>query len=140
MDWDIRSVNESDLPFIYSTWINAMRYDSPLGKTCRVTIFTKEYVKVIDSILDLDTTNILIACHVEDPYIIFGYLVYQPNLIHFTYVKDIFRQMGICKSLAEVAKITPSAVFTNKTMSITPILNKYLYLEYNPFILFKKEN
>jgi hypothetical protein len=139
-EWDIRNVREDDLPHIYSTWIKSMRYGSMLGKSCRGGLFSSEYTQVIDYILNEDDSDITVACHKEDPHVVFGYLVYQPDALHFAYVKQEFRKFGILKSLIEESgfKLNKLPCFTHRTLCLKQITAKYPDLIYNPFKLYKR--
>ena len=136
-EWKFRPPEATDLPFIYSTWANSMRYASLLGKSCRNTIFFKEYAKVIDHILSLADTEILIACFPEQPEVIFGYLVYQDNILHYLFIKEAFTRQGIAKSLVQEAS-RPFDTYSHKTFVLKHILDRHPELNYNPFVLYKQ--
>lgn len=136
-DWTIRQANGDDISFIYATWLNSFREDSDRGYECRKSIFFAEYNLVADRILEDLNTEILVACSPENQNVIFGYLVYEPGIIHYAYVKELFRKLGIARSLF-IAAETPK-VITHKTRTIKPILRKHDEIIYNPFILYKKK-
>jgi GNAT superfamily N-acetyltransferase len=135
-EWTFRLPTGADVPFIYSTWANSMRYSSVLGKSCRNTIFFKEYTKVIDRILSQPDTETLIACFPEQPTVIFGYIVFQGPIIHYVFVKEAFQKQGIAKSLVAVAG-KAFDTYTHKTFILKHILERFPELTYNPFHLYK---
>lgn len=140
-EWDIRTAVKDDLHFIYSNWMTFMRYRSNLGKTCKATVFLKEYIKVIDYILDQDTTSVWIAYPMVEPEVIVGYCVVDYPVVHFAYVKRPFRNLGITKSLLQTAGFRPGQKieFTNTTLDIAGLRHMHDELEYNPFKLYKQK-
>lgn len=136
--WGIRNAVGEDLPFIYSTWSRSYRYDSPLGKSCRNSIFFTEYNKVIDFIMGAVDTRIKVACAPDNSNIIFGYMVHQqPDILHYAFTKEAFVHFGIAKSLLE--HLGGAKYCTHKTLQSKPILEKHPEIIFNPFLLFKQE-
>jgi hypothetical protein len=126
--WKLREPIGSDIPFIYSSWMKSYRYGSHIGKSCKNSILYSNFYKIIDYILSQDNTKILVASHLDDPLIVFGYMVAQPNVIHYCFVKEDFLRFGIAKSLYEEIG---GIYFTFKTMAVIP------ELVFNPFLLYK---
>lgn len=135
--WTIRKAVEQDLAFIYSTWSRSYRYDSPLGRSCRNSIFFPEYNRVIDWVLSQEDTQVVVASDPVEQHVIFGYMVHQPNILHYVFTKEAFFRFGIAKSLYQ--HIGCPKVFTHKTLKVKDILEKYPDMTFNPFILFKQE-
>jgi len=135
--WNIRPPKPEDLSFIYSTWLNSFYYDS-WTKSIRKSVYFNNYKKVLDRLLN--ETVISIACLIEDDSVILGYMVSEPEIIHYVYVKEAFRKMGIAKSLAkELFDDEKGFEFTHKTRQVLPmIINKKQYV-FNPILLFKQE-
>lgn len=135
--WDYRQALASDLPFIYKTWLNSYCGDSAIGKSVRKSVFHRDYAKVIDRILT--DSGVLIACQPDDPKVIYGYLVFEPRLLHYCFVKEAFRFSGIAKSLVvKAVGVQNLHVYTHHTGHLKPILEKYPFLTYNPFVLYKE--
>lgn len=136
--YNIRSATGRDLSFIYDTWLNVFRYDSPLGKSCRNSVFFAEYKLVIDRILSESET--LIAHAPEDENLIFAYLTHNKNILHFAFCKEAFRRLGITKALFvkafgdELAKID----YSHRTGFVAEFLREKEHLTHNPFHLFIK--
>lgn len=135
-EWFLRNACERDIPFIYSTWASSYRYGSPLGKSCRNKIFFPYFNRVIDWILMRDQCKIRVACSKEDANIIFGYIVFEPNIIHYAFTSELLRRFGIFNSL--LREIKDPMYFTLKTFSITEIIKKYPDLIFNPFLLYQQ--
>lgn len=144
----IRPVNSDDIPFIYSTWLKSMRYDSDIGKSCRNGIFFVEYREVIDRILNNENTKILVACGISEPSVIYGYLVATDSSIEYCYIKDSFRRMGLARCLVvNIFSTNPrvlnnekdALIITHLTQTARPIVQSHPQLVYNPFKLYAKD-
>lgn len=131
--YKLRQAIPSDINFIYSTWLDSYRYDSTIGKSCPNSTFYPNYQQVIDNLLK--DSDVLVACHDESPEVIFGYLVYDSDIIHYCFVKQAFRELGLAYAMWREAQFP--LTFTHKTLSLEPILIKHKELKYNPFLLFQ---
>jgi hypothetical protein len=135
-DFDIRAARGSDLNFIFDTFKLAMKFDSMLGKSVKPSVFNREFPKVIDFLLEHGET--IVACLKEDPHIIVGYMIYEPETVHFIFVKQVFRRMGVAKALIQKAfGASGPTTYTNKTKSIRKFIDNFP-IEHNPFILMKQ--
>ena len=134
-EFRIRLADSSDLNFIYDTFLNSLHYDTELGKSCRNDIFYPEYQKIIDRILLRST--IKVACHQEEPSVIFGYLIFEPDILHYCFIKQSFRRLGIATALFNDSFTNGFVYATHLTRSGVPTLKKF-NLIFNPFILYKE--
>lgn len=132
----LRSALGSDLNFIFDTFRESMRMDSSLGRSCKASIFKREFNRVIDHLLEKAKTTI--ACMVEDENVILGYLIWEPSIIHYCFVKRAFRGMGIAKELVQSSNLSSDIQCAFKTRSSKEIFNKYPSLIHNPLLNFKK--
>lgn len=101
----IRLSSASDIPFIYSVWLRSYRYDSPHCENISNGLFFESHKNVLARILAHRETRVVVACHREDPDLLFGFMAYGPGVIHFIYVKRPFRNMGIARMLVESQQI-----------------------------------
>ena len=99
----IRQALPSDLQFVFSSWVSSMRGGEPFC-SCDRNWFSAAQHALISRLLQRST--IVIACNEEDPDQIFGYAVFEPrnSVIHYIYIKQMFRGVGICRSLIESCK------------------------------------
>jgi GNAT superfamily N-acetyltransferase len=134
-DWDIRNVRGEDIPFIYSSWLESYASTWDVKKST----FMKEYRYVIDEFLG--NSHVLVACKKDEHDVVFGYLVadFVAPIIHYCYVKEVFRKQGIAKSLFKL-KVTPTFTITHRTSIAKKILNREAFKDvtYNPFLLFNR--
>lgn len=152
-DWKIRHARGEDLNFIYSTWLKSYRCDSPTGRSVRKSVFFREYYGVLDSIFQSRSTQTLVACLPNNEIVLLGFLVFQPDILHYIVVKSDWQQRGVAKSLCEKAfgslparQILPSAYigreiqYTHYTRHFEPVLYQRPGMIFNPFLLFQKAN
>jgi hypothetical protein len=139
--YKIRSAQAEDIPFLYSTWLKAMKYDSDIGLSVRKSIFFEQYRQILDNILS--DSKVLLAVHPDEPNVIFGYLVYQePNILHFSFVKETFRRLGIASDLVKIAMAgSPIYIMTHQTRFLNEIADnlRHYSLTHNPFLLYNKQ-
>lgn len=136
-EFHIRQPKASDFNFIHSTFLKSMHKDSKLGKSVPTTLFFAEFAKTIDYLLE--QAEVLIACDKDNPDVIFGYLIYEPGIVHYAFTKLAFRRLHIARDL--ILSVFPQAhsfQFSLKTSCSKKITEKYPNLTYNPFLLMKK--
>lgn len=141
--WAIRDPKEADISFIYATWLNSYYsdshyayYNNDQARNCvRKTIYFESYRQIIDHIL-LDA-KVKVACKQDDEDVIFGYLVHEPKLIHYCFVKDAFRGLGVAKSLLESADNAFEFECTHLTKRLQPYLRRNKHITFNPYKLYK---
>lgn len=139
--WSVRKAIPEDIPFIYSSWLNSYKYDSTVGFSVRKGLFFSEYRTILDYILSQSDTKVLVACDPDYPNTIFGYLVYQPNTIHYAFTKESFRNLGIQTSLYNAAELGAGAVYyTHSTYSLRDMIHNHPDLVYDPFRLYRRSN
>lgn len=123
-----RQMEAADIPFIIDSWTRS------LWRSFQYIPNFREYQHArISAILSHGTT--LLACHPENPEIIYGYAVWEADVLHWLYVKYPLRRFGLCKEM--LSRIPYQAKFYHSVA--TPagekaIIGKINSL-YNPFIL-----
>jgi ribosomal protein S18 acetylase RimI-like enzyme len=136
----LRPAVGTDLNFIFDTFRESVRHDSSLGRSCRTSIFKKEFARVIDHVLE--KSKVLIACMSSDHNVILGYLIYEaPAVLQYIFVKQAFRRMGIAKELCHEALGDPGPQEVQcafKTQSARELFDRFPILIHNPFINFKQ--
>jgi hypothetical protein len=132
-----RDAVATDLPFIMNSWLRSWR-DSDFAKLMKNEVFYENYEPFIKGILQ--RANVLVACSVDDPDQIFGYIVYEnPQIVHYVYVKTVYKKLGLAKSLFKrTVDITKPIVVTHANDYYEAVKGKYTNLIYNPFINSRK--
>lgn len=133
----IRLAKESDINFVLSTWLrsyyDALRHYSQRAKAGFVPsndIFFKEHQEKIKN--RLKSSQVLICTAPDEDDQIIGYLVFEDDCLHFCYVKNVFRKMGVAKELKKKAG-------TLKNYSHHTTYSRYLAkgLVFNPYLFMR---
>ena len=78
------------------------------------------------------------ACLPNDVSVVLGYLVSEPQIIHYVFVKESFRRFGIARMLFDHEHDDLGLTeCTHKTFISDEIIRNH-GLVYNPFLLFKR--
>jgi hypothetical protein len=123
----IRSYKPDDYNFILATWLRGLYYGNDWFGKIPKEIYMDRYHKVIDAILRKPTIQASLAVLLEDPDVILGYSIYEPDILHWVYVKTAWRRIGIAKD------IVPRG--TNTVTHLTKIGDQIRkQMEFNPFL------
>jgi hypothetical protein len=129
----IRDAVETDLPFVFSTFLRGLFYGDPRMKETPKQAFMEQYHRVLEHILSLPTVQVKVAALSDDPSVILGYAIIggEGAVLHWVFCKSAFRKIGIAKNLV------PSTIttFTHKTPLGESIIRKHKGVSYNPFLI-----
>lgn len=137
----IRPAAESDVAFIFSSWLKSYR-SSRFAQGITNTVFFGEHHKVIEELLK--TSTVLIACNKNDSTDIYGYIcaeiISNVFVVHYMYIKHTYRLFGLAKvMMAQFGHSKDNAgMCTHLTRSGEKVAAKY-NLEYSPYIAQTKE-
>ncbi len=137
---EIRQATKDQLSFVFATWLRNYKHSSQFARKIKNATFFKWHHLVIERIFDRPNTLVLIATPQGESEPILGYAVLEAQdgtpVIHYVYVKDDFRRMGIATKLIAASRLPlDRAVFTHYTSALDELglLKKYTALEYNPY-------
>lgn len=132
-----RAAIAEDANFIFNSWLRSYR-NSPFARNISNTIYFNEQHKLLEELVK--TCKVVVACNESDTSQIYGYIV-GDNIdgflvIHYLYVKQSFRNMGIGKSLLNMFDhdIDKAAIYTHHT-KIADRLAPRFNLIYHPYVL-----
>jgi len=137
-DFVIRPAMGDDVSFIYATWLDSYRNDSNIGLSVKKSVFFDNYRLVLDHILSKNTTKVLVAVKNDDPSVIFGYMVGEPDqsILHYVFVKGAFHGFGIATALFnEMFDGSGAVVITHRTKTAQDLCEEFTY---NPFLLYEQ--
>jgi hypothetical protein len=99
--YDIRDMQSDDKNFIMATFLRGLYYGDSWFSLIPKQIFMDNYKKFIENLLLSPKVTVKIACLKEDSSVIIGYSVLSSDFqtIHWTYVKSVWRERGIARSL-----------------------------------------
>lgn len=128
MNISIRPYAPSDEAFLYSTMLRSLYYGNSYYNSIQQSKFFEVYPLVIAGLLR--KSEVRVACLADEPDVILGYALLEPNVIHFVYVKEAWRKQGVAKALTAehtaqyVTHITKigNAIRLNKKLELDPFL------------------
>lgn len=108
----LRPGREGDLPLVYHSWLHTLREASPWDVLSRTVYFRGQHA-VIENILA--RAGLVVAALEDDPDQILGYAVAEPGVLHWVYVKSLFRRYGVARALLAELDLPSPVVYTHKT-------------------------
>lgn len=136
---EVRAAYIEDVPFLFATLLRSYRHASNFARRISNDVFYKYHHAFLDACLKRNGSKVLVAHPKGEPDVILGYLLTEAlpsgeEIIHYTYVKKSFRQMGIARALW--AKLeNKEYIFTHYTVDADWIVKKFNTLTYNPYLL-----
>lgn len=130
-----RRLLPEDVPFLYNSWLKSYR-DSPTVQSISNTVYYAEQHKLIERLLQAPEAKAVVACNPEDPTQIYGYIVYQPDVLHWVYVKHTFRGAGIARMLVAEAGLSAKLIYTHRVKNSERLVGER-DATYNPYLLYK---
>lgn len=120
----VRNLLVTDLPFIYSTWLQGLYNGNHWFNQIKKHSFYTNYHKIIESLIEHKPSVIVnVAALKEDPDVIISYAVLDKiddkTILHWVFTKKAFRRMGIAKMILD-PKITHVTHLTNLGKNIKP--------------------
>lgn len=132
---DLRLATPADMPFFYSATLQTYLYGSPHHRTIPAKVYFTEHARLLKKTVERPDAELLLAVLKEDPSVILGFLLWEPDIMHFTYVKRGFRQMGIARQLWTKADLISHYQISHKTYDFNKIINKKNGIIYNPYLI-----
>lgn len=118
----------TDEAFIYATWLKGYQGGAQWFRMIPRKIFQDHYRRIIEKLLQRSLTRV--ACLKEDTDVIIGYSVSEQDRVHWIYIKENWRKIGIAKDLLP-ANFSSVSHLTNLGFEI---LKKYPQIIYQPFL------
>ncbi len=123
----IRDFQNDDLNFILATWLRGLYYGNDWFHKIFKETFFKNYQIVIEKIMQRPGIKVHVCCLKEDPHVILGYSVIEPGILHWVFVKQAWRKIGIARDL-----------IPDTTQTVTHLTNRSKSIEtrfhFNPFL------
>lgn len=128
----VRDMVPGDKSFILSTFLKGLRFGNDLFKEIQSEAYFSNYQKIIEGLISMPSAEVKVACLSEDPDVILGYSIHSKDgtKVHWTFVKNSWRNIGICAAL--VPKNIKSVSHLTKT-GLSLIRKKGI--NFNPFDL-----
>lgn len=102
-----RAYRATDLPFVLKSWIRSYARSSYAGPYDH-EILPKAIKATILKLIARQSVKLVIVSNSDNPDQIWGFVCYQTNqeypILHFLYVKELFRGMGLGLGMVALAK------------------------------------
>jgi ribosomal protein S18 acetylase RimI-like enzyme len=136
---EVRDAYLEDVPFIFATMLRSYRHASTFARKISNEIFYKYHHMFLEACLSRANSKVMVAHAKGEPNVILGYLLSETRpdgeeVVHYTYVKKSFRQMGVAKALWATLDKSKYTI-THYTMDADWIMRKFSNLTYNPYLL-----
>jgi hypothetical protein len=129
-----------DEAFVLSTWMKSYREAGAVRSVPTPIYNIGQRHRIVGILKDIESF-VLVASDIDTPELIYGYMVCRaPNVIHYLYVKQAYRQMGVAKALLNQLNWKEPIFYTHKGADIwveskLKSDDKLLNLIHNPFLL-----
>lgn len=132
----IRRATESDVPFIFNSWLKSYRH-SRFAQDLHTTIYYSEHHKIIENLLK--TCEVIIACSDDDVSQILGWACFEKVqgafVLHYIYTKQTYRMLGIAGRLLSETGHNPelASLYSHHSAVALKLAGKYNFV-YNPYL------
>lgn len=133
MQIKIRELRPNDMSFVLSSWIKSF-YAGGTGYKEARSVFHKGMESIIRRNISAKNFIVLIACLEEDEDAIFGYAAFGLDYtLHYVFVKDIYRKVGIAKRLLRHMLKDKKEITVSHWTQDMKIIKKMYNVTYNRF-------
>lgn len=128
----LRPHRSSDLNFIQNSWGSSYYKGAEYNSSLSPKEFNLEHRPIREKILNNPNTSVIIACGKVDEDLILGWIIIEKpktkgTILHYIYIKEVFKGEGISESLlAQALKAKPILV-THMTDRARKIIKKKKY-------------
>lgn len=137
-----RPYSESDIPFIRSSWANSYYKGCTNHKDIDPQEFHRMHRLLIDRFFERSNGTVVVVHFENEPDIIMGWIAVEiistHMIIHYVYIKNSFKQMGILDNLIKRvnSKNKPIIIthLTDKARRIIQNNQKYRDCKYIPHL------
>lgn len=128
----LRDYVPDDKNLIMASWIQGLYYGDTWFSEIPKAVFMAQYHRVLEHIVEHPDTSIKIACLKEDPDVILGYAIWQGTTLHWVFVRNKWRKIGLAKDLVPTA---PAAVTHLSNVGLSLMKRHFPKTVFNPFLI-----
>lgn len=100
LKFKVRGPEPGDLNFILSTWLKGFYFGNEwLKKHVEAKAYFEFFEEIAKAVLTRADTEVRVSCLEEDENVILGYSIIEGTCLHFVFVKEPWRKLGIAKAL-----------------------------------------
>ena len=133
----VRPIKDTDRDFVINAWLMAHRNSSECVRQSNPTYYSNQE-PLIQRLLDVATT--LVATADDDDDQLAGFITFQHidgvPVVHYFFVKNLFRRRGIARELFAAANINPALPLVYTHLTHKSLAKDYMYTaKHNPYLL-----
>lgn len=95
----IRDYQPKDKSLVFSTFLKGLYYGNAWFTQIDKKLYMHNYQSVLQGILNRPEVECRILSLKEDPDVIIGYAIQEPEILHWIYLKTTWRKMGLARRL-----------------------------------------
>lgn len=132
----IRQAQAADFPHIHRAWLESFAAQG-FARGTRPTVYRDRQHKLIRHIVEQPTVHALVVCPPDDDFTILAWGVFEaPNTVHYVFVKEAFRRLGLASDLLKT--VTSDFRYTHRTIDAEKFLRATPYrTSYDPYSAFR---
>ncbi len=127
----LRQYQPTDKNLVYATFLKSLYYGNTYYRSIDQDAYFAGYGKVLNFLTTKSGVDIRIACLHDEPDVIVGYAIVEYGMLHYVYVKTVWRNQGIAKLLLQGLELNSCTHLTTISKDVK-ILSK---LKFNPFLI-----
>ncbi len=130
-----RKISSADHPLVYKSLLRSYKKLGAGATGIDREVYFKHHAIIVENILKEDG---LCAVSPEDDDLIYGYILFNKDKmrLHYVYVKEVFRHMGIAGFLlSEINPNNEPLTMTHRTSLFRDFLEPKGHYIYNPYLL-----
>jgi GNAT superfamily N-acetyltransferase len=129
-----RPATEVEMPFVFSTWLKNFKESAQPHQGIQ-GYYTGQH-RLIE-LLAARGASLVLACNREAPEQLLGWVCCEGNTVHYLYVKQVFRRLGIGRKLLSEAGIRQPFCVTHWTPCVS-LLRAKAEFTFDPYLLIER--
>ena len=133
-------MRDADTNFVLSSWYKSLRA-SRVAEGIKASVYRDEHLPIIKRLIE--DSVVLVATSKANDNQVYGWIAWDSangeTIVHYVYVKALFRRCGIAHYLFDYAGIGNRITATHRTWvnDVDGFANKLLNINYNPYLAYK---
>lgn len=130
----------ADWPFVHDAWLESFKTSHAAGPI-PMDMYRTVYREVLRRLVERPRCGTWVAYNSEDHDQVFGFITFETtndrgHVIHYVFVKNFCRRMGIATGLLRATGIEPEDPFlyTFKTPAATKLAQKWTGMRFDPLV------
>ncbi len=131
----IRAGRPADHPFVFARWVRSYE-GSRWADAMPLPLFQEGHHRLIAALLAREGVRLLVACDPQDENTILGWAVLEPGVLHYVFVKEGVRRLGIGTAL--IASLSRPFRYSHQTDDFATWRRLHLYdfTRWDPYAAF----